>query len=431
LHRIISRIVGLVKDDLAQGKSNEEIEADIRKLYADDDSDGPNLLKDITLTIKQAVTTASNKALQDAAQTVEFAVQGVAHDAAQAAQAAVQDAIQDAVQVLGQEAAMEILQEAGESSEFQHIEDAAQAAVDRWVLSIQMAAQNPVANGGGQPGDPVWTFLEVMPDIKEAPQAAAQLFKSKIAPFELELENAKHTAWLPIEASVQEAASKAAETTENVRRAASAVRQQAKVEEAAAIDLAAKQVDIAIQTAVQNATGVIKREAAREAQDAAQDFKESVHKAVQKVKDAEQDVQKAVQDAIPNIEESALGTLLQAAEDVARDRERSTLPNWDDVERAAQDAVPGAVQDATRSVQAIADTALQKALQGLQTGHEVQKLVRKAAQDAVEDAVAEIPKAVQDSVAGAVEAVKESYERPFGEDPHPGSRGMQPGRVPI
>jgi hypothetical protein len=201
------KIIDVIQDDLAQGKSNKEIEADIRKLYGNDDSDGPNPLNDITLAVKRAVTTASNKALQDAALEVENAVQGVAHDAAQAA---VQEAIQEAVQEVGQEAAKELLQDAGESSALLDVEGAAQAAVDKWVLSIKMAAQDPVANGGGQPGDPVRTFLEVMPDIKKARDGAAQLVKDSTASLEKELENAKDTARKPFQGAAEDAASKAA-----------------------------------------------------------------------------------------------------------------------------------------------------------------------------------------------------------------------------
>ncbi|GFF22961.1 hypothetical protein IFM46972_00516 [Aspergillus udagawae] len=428
LHRIIMKIVDVIQDDLAQGKSNEEIEADIRKLYGDDDSDGPNPLNDITLAVKRAVTTASNKALQDAALEVENAVQGVAHDAAQAA---VQEAIQEAVQEVGQEAAKELLQDAGESSALLDVEGAAQAAVDKWVLSIKMAAQDPAANGGGQPRDPVRTFLEVMPDIKKARDGAAQLVKDSTASLEKELENAKDTARKPFQGAAEDAASKAAGAAALIANLVSEVKAAATAEEPVAIALAAEQVDEAMRKAVQDATLAVKQKAAGEAQDAAQDFKEAVHKAVQRVKDAKQEVQKAVQVAIPMIEGTAAVTLQQAANDEAFNEERSGLPNWDDVERAARAAVPGAVQDATQSIQTIADTALRKALQELQAGQEVQNLVRKAAQDAVEDAVAEIPQVVQDSVADAVAAAKEYYERPFGEDPHPGSHGMQPGRVPI
>lgn len=81
------------------------------------------------------------------------------------------------------------------------------------------------------------------------------------------------------------------------------------------------------------------------------------------------------------------------------------------------------MKEATQSIQTIADTALQKALQELQAGQEVQKVVRKTAYDATDDAVSKIPKIVQDGVPGAVEAAKKEYHRVFGEDPYPQGGG--------
>ncbi|GIC88157.1 uncharacterized protein Aud_004548 [Aspergillus udagawae] len=384
--QIIFKIVGVIQDDLAQGKSNEEIEADIRQLYGDDDGDGVNPLNDVTRAVKQAVTTAANKALQDAALEVENTVQGVAHDAAQAA---VQELIQDAVQEVGQEAAKELLQEAGESSALLDVEAAAQAAVDN-------------GQWGRTARDPVRTFLEVMWDIKKAREGAAQFVKDSVASPEKELENAKDTARKPFQGAAGDAASKAMAAAALIANLVLEVKAAATAEEPAAIALAAEQVDEAMQKAVQDATLAVKQKAAGEAQDAAQDFKEAVHKAVQKVKDAEQEVQKAVQDAVPDVEQTAIGKVKDAANAMAWQEEKGgASPNDDDVKRAAQGAVEGAVQDATESIQPIADAALQTALQELQAGPEVQKAVREAARDAVEDALSEIMKAVQDSVADA------------------------------
>ncbi|KAL5049524.1 hypothetical protein BDW71DRAFT_204780 [Aspergillus fruticulosus] len=424
--KILGKIVDLIQDDLAQGKSNEEIAADISKLYGDDDSDGVNPLNDVTLAVKQAVATAANKALQDAAREVESAVHEVAHDAAHIA---VQEMIQEAVQEVGQEVGQELVGEAGgELSALLDVEDAVRTAVGEWVVKIKMAAQDPVAIGGGQSGDPVQTFLEVMPDIKKAPQAAALFIKAITAPFELELENAKYTAGQPIYGSSQEAALKAAEAAENVRRAASVVRQVATVEEPAAIALAAQQLDKAMQKAVQDAINVIKREAAGEAQDAVQNFKDAVHKVVQKFKDAKQEVQATVQDAVPDIEQTAKGKVQDAANDMAWQEQRGgKLPHEDDLKRAAQGAVQGAMQEARQSIQAIADAALQKALQELQAGQEVRKALQKAARDAVEDELPKIGEAVQDSVGDAAgRAMPPPFENPRGVGP---GHTMEPGTL--
>jgi hypothetical protein len=73
LLQILTKVTSVIKDDLAQGKSNEEIAADIRKIYSDDNSNGMNPLHDITLWVKKAVKAAVNKAFEDGGAQVENA----------------------------------------------------------------------------------------------------------------------------------------------------------------------------------------------------------------------------------------------------------------------------------------------------------------------------------------------------------------------
>ncbi|KAF4200936.1 hypothetical protein CNMCM8927_002286 [Aspergillus lentulus] len=426
---ILGKIVDLIQDDLAHGKLNEEIAADISKLYSDDDSDGTNPLNDVTLPVKKAVKAASNKALQDAAGEIENAVKGMAHDVAQSAvQEAGQEAMQEAAKEVGQEVAQELVQEAVGSAEagLPKVEEAVQTVVDDWVLPIKWIAQDPGSYGEGTPGDPVATFREVLPDIEKAPGGAARSVKDVTAPLMKELETAKDNARMPFHGTADDAASKASEAQEFIKKLVTEVKAVATGAGQAAIRVAAEQVNRAMQMAVQGATEAIKREAVETAQDSTQDVKEAVHKAVQKVKDAEQEVQATIHDAMlgtTGILSMAFDTLVQAAGDL------KWTGSLDDIEPAVQGAVPGAVQDAKQSIQNIADTALQKALQELQAGPEVQKVVRKAAQDATEDEVSKIPKMVQDCVPDAVEAAKKEFKRVVGEDPHPRGGGMQPGRL--
>jgi flagellar biosynthesis/type III secretory pathway protein FliH len=428
--KILTKIAGLIQDDLAQGKSNEEIAADISKLYSDDDSDGTNPLNDVTLPVKKAVKAASNKALQDAQGEIENAVKGTAHDVAQSAvQEAWQEAMQAAVMEVGQEVAQElvqVVQEAEGSAELLKIENAAQAQVDVWVLVIKRVLQDPRRYADGPPINPQSAFGEVLRDIRKAPEGAAQFVKDSTAPLEKDLENAKDTARKPFQGTTEDAASQARAAAGLIANLVSEIKTVATTEGQVAIKDAADQVDKAMQMAVQGAAEAIKREAEETAQDSTQDVKEAVHKAVQKVKDAEKEVQATIHDAmlgVTGILSMAFDTLVQAAGGL------KWTGSWDDIEPAVQGAVPGAVQDAKQSIQNIADTALQKALQELQAGPEVQKVVRKAAQDATEDEVSKIPKMVQDCVPDAVEAAKKEYNRVAGEDPHPKSHGMQPGGV--
>jgi hypothetical protein len=157
----MSKIGGLIKDGLGQGKSNEEIQADITRLFGDDDSDGVNPLHNITLSVKRAAKTASSKALQDAASEVDNAVQCVAQDAAPAAVLeAVREAIQEAAPEVGQEAARELAQEAGGSLALQTVEQLVQYVVVRnSVEKIELAAMGPAAYGEEGP-DAVVTFMK-------------------------------------------------------------------------------------------------------------------------------------------------------------------------------------------------------------------------------------------------------------------------------
>ncbi|GKZ25952.1 hypothetical protein AbraCBS73388_001764 [Aspergillus brasiliensis] len=432
---ILGKIADLIRDDLAQKKSNEEIAADISKLYGDDDGDGTNPLNDTTLWVKKAVKAAANKAFNDAAVQIEEATRDTPHDAAQSAlQEAAQEATQEVAKELGQEVAQELVKAAQQSEWSWELENLTVEVdfkvVGYWVETIKQAADHPWVQGDVSPGDPLGTFMGGLPAIQKALKDAPQMVKDGTTHYMDYLENAKATAQKPFQGTAEVAAEAAKNLARNISDLVSDIRALANEVATHAIQEATGQINEAMQQPVLNATQAIKQQATECARRNAQNIvKEAVDKAVQKVKDAEQEVQTAVQNAISEAQSKAFSTLVVAATDASRSQENRGTPNWDDVEDAAQGAVPGVVQEAIQSIQTTTDTALQEALQKLQPGPEAEKAVRKAAQDAREDAVSKIPKSVQDYVADAVEQAKRVYNRPFGEDPHPKSHGMQPGGV--
>jgi hypothetical protein len=364
LLRILTKVAGVIKDDLAQGKSNEEIAADISKIYSDDDSNGTNPLHDTTLWVKKAVKAAANKAFEDGGAQVDNATWSTPHDAAQSAlQEAAQEATQEAAKELGQEAAQELVQAVQQSEgspELTDIKATLDSLVAPWVVTIKAMALDPWRWGEVPPGDPLGAFMGGLPAIKKAMKDATQLVKDSLTSMENELEDAKINAQQPFQGTAEVAATAAQKLENDIANLVSQIRLVGKGVGEAAIEVATGDIDEAMQKAVQNATQAIKQAAAARAQVCAQPIKDAVHKAVQKVKDAEQEVQTAVQDAIPKIKLKASHDLYDAG------IECKFTGHWDRIEPTVQGAVPKAVQDATQWIQLIADTELQKALQELQ-----------------------------------------------------------------
>jgi ElaB/YqjD/DUF883 family membrane-anchored ribosome-binding protein len=341
----------------------------------------------------------------------------------------VQEATQAAARELGQEAAQELVntvQQSEGSTQLSNIE----TNVDLYVVihrvaNILLAADFPWGEMQLAGDDPTVAFMGGLPTIKKALKDATQMVKGSLTSMENELEDAKNTAQKPFQGNADVAATAAQKLENHIANLVSEIRSEGKSIGEVAIGDTTRKIDEAMQKAVQDATQVIKQEAADWARANAETVKDAVHKAVQKVKDAVQEVQTAVQDAMAQIK-------LRVSHDLYDAGIECKFPgHWDRIEPMVQGAVPEVVQDTTQWVQTRANTALQKALQKLQwrdtmhhlnaPGQEVQKVVRKAAQDATEDAVSKILKIVQDCVPGAVVKVKAdcmaTATRPGGPDP--------------
>ncbi|EAW25665.1 uncharacterized protein NFIA_044840 [Aspergillus fischeri NRRL 181] len=157
-----------------------------------------------------------------------------------------------------------VVREAGGGAEVTKVAEAVQMVVDYLVLAIKGVAEDP-SYGKGMPGVLVWTFREVLPDIKRHQKEQHKL------------EDAKDTAWKPFQGTAEDAVLKARNVVGVITSLVARIKTLAVAEGQVIINNAVEQVDKVMQTAVQDATWAIKHKATEKAQDSAQDVKEAVH----------------------------------------------------------------------------------------------------------------------------------------------------------